>query len=111
MSSHLSIHSMSEADDYPQIGGAMDLAWGAKKLIITMTHTTKDGKPKILKGLSFPVSSAGCVDVIVTDLAVIKVTPEGLLLKEGAPGWSAKEIQDVTGAPLIVAGDFKEMEL
>jgi len=107
----LSIHSMSEADDYPQIGGAMDLAWGAKKLIITMTHTTRDGKPKILKELSFPVSSARCVDIIVTDLAFIEVTAEGLLLKEGAPGWSAEEIQDVTGAPLIIAGDFKEMEL
>jgi len=72
----LAIHSMSEADEYPQIGGAMDLAWGAKKLIVAMTHNTKDGRPKIVRELSLPTSALECVDMIVTDLAVIKVTPE-----------------------------------
>ena len=109
----LAIHTMSvsEAEKYPQIGGAMDLAWGAKKVIVTMSHNTRDGKPKILKELTMPISSKEAVDIIVTDLAFIKVTPEGLLLEEGAPGWTAEEIQDMTGAPLIVAEDFKEMEL
>ncbi len=107
----LAIHSMGEADEYPQIGGAMDLAWGAKKLIVTMTHNTKDGKPKILKELTLPVSSPKCVDIIVTDLAVIEVTPDGLVLKEVAPGWAAEEVQTLTEAQLIVAEDVKEMEL
>jgi len=107
----LAIHSMGEADEYPQIGGAMDLAWGAKKLIVTMAHNTKDGKPKILKELTLPVSSPKCVDIIVTDLAVIEVTPDGLVLKEVAPGWAAEEVQTLTEAQLIVAEDVKEMEL
>jgi len=107
----LAIHSMSEVDEYPQIGGAMDLAWGAKKLIVAMTHNSKDGKPKIVKQLSLPVSSKECVDIIVTDLAVVEVTPEGLLLKEVAPGWTAPEGQSVTDARLIVADDLKEVEL
>ncbi|TRZ94775.1 MAG: hypothetical protein D4R82_03115 [Dehalococcoidia bacterium] len=72
----LAIHSMSEANEYPQIGGAMDLAWEAKKLIVAMTHNTKDMRPKIVKELSLPISAQECVDMIVADLAVIKVTPE-----------------------------------
>lgn len=106
----LANHSMSDADEYPQIGGAMDLAWGAKNLIIAMTHNTKDGKPKIVSELSLPITSKECVDLIVTDLAVIQVTPEGLLLKELAPDWTAQEVQDLTEARLIVADDLKEME-
>ena len=89
----------------------MDLAWGAKKLIVTMLHNTKDGKPKILKELTLPVSSPKCVDIIVTDLAVIEVTGDGLVLKEVAPGWAAEEVQALTEAQLIVAKDVKEMEL
>jgi 3-oxoacid CoA-transferase B subunit len=107
----LAIHSLSEDDDYPQIGGSMDLAWGAKRLIVTMTHNSKDGKPKIVKQLSLPISAGECVDTIITDLAVIKVTPEGLLLKEVAPDWTAQEVQAQTDARLIVADDLKEIEL
>jgi len=107
----LAIHSMSEADEYPQIGGAMDLAWGAKKLIVTMPHNTRDGKPKIVKELSLPLSSPECVDIIVTDLGVIEVTPEGFLLKEVAPGWTAQEVQALTEAPLMVSEDVKDVEL
>lgn len=107
----LAIHSMSEADEYPQIGGAMDLAWGAKKLIVTMTHNTRDGKSKIVKELSLPLSSPECVDIIVTDLGVIEVTPEGLLLKEVAPGWTAQEVQTLTEARLVISEDVKEVEL
>jgi 3-oxoacid CoA-transferase B subunit len=107
----LAIHSTSEADVYPQIGGSMDLAWGSRKVVVAMTHTTKDGKPKIVKELTMPVSAQRCVDVIVTDLAVIEVTPAGLLLKEVAPGWTPQEVQSQTGARLIVADDVKAVEL
>jgi len=89
----------------------MDLAVGAKRVIITMEHTTKDGKPKIVKQCTAPLTARECVDLIITDLAVIEVTPEGLLLKEVAPGWSAAEVQALTEPRLIVARDLKEIEL
>ena len=93
------------------IGGGMDLAAGSKRVIITMEHTTREGKPKIVKECSYPLTARECVNLIVTDLAVIEVTPEGLLLKEVAPGWTAEEVQAVTGAELILAKDLKEIEL
>ncbi len=83
------------------IGGAMDIAAGAKLLIVCMEHTTKDGAPKIVKQCTYPLTALACVDTIVTDLAVIDVRPEGLLLREMAPGWTRKEIQELTGAPLL----------
>jgi 3-oxoacid CoA-transferase B subunit len=83
------------------IGGAMDIAAGAKVLIVCMEHTTKDGAPKIVKHCTYPLTALACVDTIVTDLAVIDVRSEGLLLRETAPGWSRKEIQELTGAPLL----------
>ena len=107
----LAIHSLSEDDEYPQIGGSMDLAWGAKRLIVAMTHNSKDEKPKIVKQLILPISAKECVDTIITDLAVIEVTPEGLLLKEIAPGWTAEEVQALTEARLIIDEDLKELEL
>jgi len=83
------------------IGGAMDIAAGAKVLIVCMEHTTKDGAPKIVKQCTYPLTALACVDTIVTDLAVIDVRAEGLLLRETTPGWSRKEIQELTGAPLL----------
>jgi len=83
------------------IGGAMDIAAGAKVLIVCMEHTTKDGAPKIVKRCIYPLTALACVDTIVTDLAVIDVQTDGLLLRETAPGWSRKEIQELTGAPLL----------
>jgi 3-oxoadipate CoA-transferase, beta subunit len=83
------------------IGGAMDIAAGAKVLIVCMEHTTKDGLPKIVKHCAYPLTALACVDTIVTDLAVIDVRSEGLLLRETAPGWTRKEIQELTGAPLL----------
>jgi 3-oxoacid CoA-transferase B subunit len=83
------------------IGGAMDIAAGAKVLIVCMEHTTKDGAPKIVKQCTYPLTALACVDAIVTDLAVIDVKREGLLLRETAPGWTRKEIQELTGAPLL----------
>lgn len=93
------------------IGGSMDLAVGAKQVIIAMEHTTKDGKPRILKECTYPLTGKECVDLIVTDLAVIEVTADGLLLREVAPGWTAEEVQELTEATLIVADDLKDIEL
>jgi 3-oxoacid CoA-transferase B subunit len=107
----LAAHSLSESDVYLQIGGSMDLAWGARKLIVAMTHSSKDGKPKIVKHLTMPLTAGECVDLIVTDIAVIAVTKAGLILKEVAPGWTPQEVQSFTEAPLTAAPDVKEMEL
>ncbi len=93
------------------IGGGMDLAVGAKRVIITMEHTTKDGKPKIVKECSYPLTARRCVDLIATDLAVIEVAPDGLVLKEVAPGWTPDEVQSLTEPRLSLAPDLKEIEL
>ena len=93
------------------IGGGMDLAVGAKRVIVAMEHSTKDGKPKIVKQCTAPLTARECVDLIITDLAVIEVTSGGLLLKEVAPGWSAAEVQALTEPRLIVAPDLKDLEL
>jgi 3-oxoadipate CoA-transferase beta subunit len=92
------------------IGGAMDIAAGAKKLIVCMEHTTKEGAPKIVRQCTYPLTGLACVDTIVTDLAVIDVKPEGLLLREIAPGWSNEDVQELTGAPLISPGRATEIE-
>jgi 3-oxoacid CoA-transferase subunit B len=93
------------------MGGAMDLAVGCRKLIVMMLHTTKEGAPRIVNQCSFPLTAKNCVDRIFTDIAVIDVTKQGLVLKEVAPQWTAAEVQALTEAPLIIAGDLKEIEL
>lgn len=93
------------------IGGAMDLAFGAHHLIVVMTHTTRNNEPKILNECTYPLTAPQCVNLIVTDVSVIEVTPEGLLLKETAPGWDAPEIQAITEPKLIISPDLKQMEL
>ena len=92
------------------IGGAMDIAAGAKKLIVCMEHTTKEGAPKIVRQCTYPLTGLACVDTIVTDLAVIDVQPEGLVLREIAPGWDIEELQRLTGAPLTSVGRAPEMQ-
>jgi len=89
----------------------MDLAVGAKRVITAMEHTTKEGKPKIVKECIYPLTARKCVNLIITDLAVIDVTLKGLLLREVAPGWTVKEVQALTEPKLIVAEDIKEIEL
>jgi len=95
----------------PGIGGAMDLAVGAKKVIVAMTHTTRDGSPKVVKECTYEITGPRCVSLIVTDMAVIEVTPAGLVLKEVAPGLTPDDIQAVTEPRLIIADDLKEVEL
>jgi 3-oxoacid CoA-transferase B subunit len=93
------------------IGGAMDIAAGTKNLIVCMEHTTKEGAPKIVKECTYPLTSLACVTTIVTDLAVIDVKPEGLFLREVAPGWTRDEVQAATGVPLIANKKVPEMHL
>ena len=93
------------------MGGGMDLAFGAARLIAVMTHTTKDNQPKILNRCSYPLTAPRCVDLIITDIAVIEVTPDGLLLKETAPGWTPEEVQALTEPRLRIAPDLKPMTL
>lgn len=93
------------------LGGGMDLAFCAKKLIALTTHTTKEGKPKIVNRCSEPLTAPECVDLIVSDVAVIEVTPEGLVLREVMPGWTAEEVQALTEPKLTVAPDLKEIDL
>ena len=88
----------------------MDIAAGARKLIVCMEHTTREGAPKIVRQCTYPLTGLACVDTIVTDLAVINVTPEGLMLREIAPGWSIKELQELTGAPLTSSGRAPEIK-
>ena len=93
------------------IGGSMDLAVGAKKVIVTMMHTTNEGEPKILKKCTYPLTARGVVTLIVTDIAVIRVTPKGLVLEEVAAGLTAADIQSVTEPKLIVSPKLTEIRL
>lgn len=93
------------------IGGAMDLAFGAKRLIIAMNHTTKEGDYRIVKKCAYPLTAPKCVDLIVTDIAVIEVTKKGLVLKEVAPGWTPDDVQALTEPRLIVDRKCHEIEL
>ncbi|MBN8232386.1 CoA transferase subunit B [Corallococcus macrosporus] len=92
------------------MGGAMDLAVGAKRIYVAMEHANKDGQPKILKKCSLPLTGLKCVHHIVTDHAFIDVTSEGLVLRELAPGLTVERVQQLTEPKLKIAPDLREMK-
>ncbi len=93
------------------VGGAMDLAVGARKLIIAMAHRTREGAPRIVAECEYPLTAPRCVDVIITDLAVIDVGAGGLTLRETAPGVSPAEVVEASGAALAVPAEVPQMRL
>src|SRR5258705_12018209 len=92
------------------MGGAMDLVAGARRVVIAMEHTTREGQPKILKKCTLPLTGVRVVDTVVTEMAYMRVTPSGLVLEEVAPGLTAEHVQRATGARLIVSPVLKTME-
>lgn len=90
-------------DAIPAVGGAMDLAIGARNVFVTMEHVTKNGEAKIVEQCSYPLTGMACVNRIYTDLAVIDVTPKGLVVSEMVTGLTLDELQKLTDAPLLMA--------
>ena len=86
------------------VGGAMDIAVGAREVFAMMTHVTRDGAPKIVETLTYPVTAKGAVSKIFSDMAVVAVTPDGLVLEEVAPGLTVEEVQAATGSALVTKG-------
>ena len=92
------------------IGGSMDLCAGAKKLFIAMEHVTRNGELKVVKELTYPATTVCKVTMLFTDLAVIEITPEGMVLREVMPGLTAEDVQSVTEPKLIISPNLKEIE-
>jgi 3-oxoadipate CoA-transferase beta subunit len=93
--------STGEADAIPAVGGAMDLVAGVKKIFVMTEHTTKAGEPKIVAKCTFPLTGKACVDRIYTNLAIIDVTPDGLVVTDLAPAVAFQIVQEKTGSPLL----------
>jgi len=93
------------------MGGAMDLVASARRVIVTMEHTSKSGSPKVLKQCSLPITGFAVVESIVTELGFMRITPEGIVLEEIAPGLTVEEVQSVTEARLIPSPTLRSMDL
>ena len=93
------------------MGGSMDLVAGARRVVVAMEHATKDGRPKILKRCSLPLTGEGVVNTIVTEFAVFDVTPQGLLLREIASGMTVEVLQKVTEPRLRASADLKTISV
>jgi len=93
------------------MGGAMDLVASARRVVVAMEHTTREGQPKILKKCTLPLTGSKVVDTIVTEMAYIRVTPAGLVLEEIAPGLSVEDVQRATEATLLTSPDLKTMNI
>ena len=93
------------------IGGAMDLAAGAEKVIVAMEHNDRNGNPKVVAECSFPLTGKGCVSLVVTDVAVLEPTAAGMVLREVAPDWTPEEVQSVTDARLIIPDTVVDYEV
>jgi len=91
------------------LGGAQDLAFCAKKVVVLMTHQTKDGEPKIMSQVRLPLTAPACVSRVITDIAVIDITPDGAVLREHLAGWTPEEVQQATDAPLVIPDDLAEL--
>ncbi len=99
-----------DADDpLPAIGGAMDLAAGALRIFVIMTHNAKNGDPKVMKACTYPLTGAGVVKKVFTDLCVLEVTPDGFLVTDMIAGLTQQELQDRTDAPLTFAPTIREL--
>lgn len=102
----------TEDPDFPPgVGGAMDLAVGAKEVRVLLEHTTRDGRPRLRKQCQYPLTAAGCVRRIYTNLAVIDVTPEGFLVREIVDGIDLDELQRITEARLTLANDWRPLQV
>ena len=93
------------------LGGAPDLAYGAKQTVILMRHTTHDGSPKILERCTLPLTTPRCVDRVVTDVAVMDIEDGRVILREFAPGWTPAQVQSITAAELVITSDVREVAL
>jgi 3-oxoacid CoA-transferase B subunit len=89
----------------------MDLAAGAKRVFIALEHTTREGEPRLLKRCNLPITAPGVVKMLVTDLGLFGIIPDGFELLENAPGWNPEEIQELTGAKINISPNLKEFRL